>query len=272
MPYLKLNGRNVYYEIHGDATESLLFLNGIMMSSASWQPFIESLKSHVSVILVDFFDQGKSDYLDFEYTQDIQVELVESLVGALDLKQVTLLGISYGGEVAMQIASKRPKWLSKLILANTTSYTNPQLKAIGDSWVYAAQSHDGKQFFKSTIPPIYSAGFYEMNLEWLNAREALFVKAFDAKWYDGFIRLVISAETHDARDLVDKIEVPTLIIGADEDLITPVSCQQSLYDAISDARFVVIKSCGHASMYEKPIEFFTAVIGFVVMGHETFKI
>lgn len=272
MPYVNLSGKNVYYETHGDATESLLILNGIMMSSASWQPFLESLKSHVKVVLVDFFDQGKSDYLDFEYTQDLQVELVESVVGALDLEQVTLLGISYGGEVAMQIASKRPKWLKKLILANTTSYTNPQLKAIGDSWIYAAKSHDGKQFFKSTIPPIYSAGFYEKNLEWLTAREALFVKAFDARWYDGFIRLVISAEAHDARDLVENISVPTLIIGADEDLITPVSCQQFLFDAIADARFVVIKSCGHASMYEKPIEFFTAVIGFMAMGNETFTI
>ena len=272
MPYVNLSGNNVYYEIHGDASKSLLILNGIMMSSASWKPFIESLKNHVKVVLVDFYDQGKSDYLDFEYTQDLQVNLVESLVEALDIKQVTLLGISYGGEVAMRIAAKQPVWLEKLILANTTAYTNPQLKSIGDSWVYAAQTHDGKQFFKATIPPIYSAGFYEKNLEWLTAREALFVKAFDAKWYDGFIRLVISAETHDARQMVGSIEVPTLIIGADEDLITPISCQQFLSEKIADARFMVIKSCGHASMYEKPVEFFTAVIGFVTMGNEAYII
>lgn len=272
MSFIEVNQKKAYYEVHGEGETSLVILNGIMMSSASWQPFIGMLSKKCKVVLLDFYDQGKSEYLDEHYTQDLQVELVKELLTALDLQQVTLLGISYGGEVAMKFAVKYQSLLTKLILANTTAYTNQQLKAIGDSWIYAAKSYDGKQFFKATIPPIYSADFYESRVEWLDAREKLFDKLFDEKWYEGFIRLVISAEKHDIRDQINAIKLPTLIIGADEDFITPLACQEQINREIQNSQFVVIKHCGHASMYERPIEFFSAVIGFIMVGHEHFII
>lgn len=272
MPFIDVLQNKAYYEIHGDHENTLVMLNGIMMSSSSWQPFLEMLKKHVKVVLIDFFDQGKSDDLTFEYSQEIQAELVMKLLEKLNLKRVTLLGISYGGEIAMKVASKPPCRIERLILANTTAYTSPQLKAIGDAWINAARTYDGRQFFKATIPPIYSSGFYEKKLDWLNAREDLFVKVFDEKWYEGFVRLVISAEKHDDRAALSKIEVPTLIIGSDEDLITPLCCQEALAKEIKHAKFLTINECGHASMYEKPVEFFAAVLGFIFVSEETFNI
>ena len=272
MAFLEFRGKKVYYEIHGDQEQTLLILNGIMMSSASWQAFLPMLIKHQKVVLVDFFDQGKSDDLEGSYTQAIQVAVVHELISALKLTQVTLLGISYGGEVAMKVAIEHKGLIDRLILANTTAYTNQQLKAIGDAWIYAANTCDGKIFFKNTIPPIYSSGFYERNIQWLTAREAVFEKAFDERWYQGFARLVVSAETHDARQRLNEIDVPTLIIGAEEDFITPLSCQRELHEHIKSSKFVVIQDCGHASMYEKPTEFFSTVLGFISIAHETFTI
>jgi len=272
MSFLEVNSKKVYYEIHGDGENSLVILNGIMMSSSSWQPFIPMLKENVRVVLIDFFDQGKSDYLENQYTQEVQVDLVNEVIQALDLKQVTLLGISYGGEVAMKVAIKYPFAVNRLILANTTAYTSHQLKAIGDSWINSAKTYDGKQFFKTTIPPIYSMDFYERKIEWLEAREKMFVKLFDPKWYEGFIRLVISAETHDERGRLSEISVPTLIIGSDMDTITPLFFQEELNALIPHSTFLVIRNCGHASMYEKPTEFFSAVLGFMITADITFTI
>lgn len=272
MAFLEVRDKKVYYEVHGNSNEVLVILNGIMMSCASWQPFLGMLTKHLNVVLIDFFDQGKSDQLDGCYSQDVQVELVFEVLKALDLKHVTLLGISYGGEVAMKYALQYGdgESISKLILANTTAYTDPQLKAIGESWINAAKTYDGRQFFKATMPPIYSRDFYERQADWLGARERLFDKVFDEKWYEGFIRLVLSAETHDERMRISQIKMPTLIIGSDQDAITPLSRQEELNTSISNSRFMVIKSCGHASMYERPIEFFTAILGFMMVAEETF--
>jgi pimeloyl-ACP methyl ester carboxylesterase len=272
MAYLEIQTKKVYYEVHGNSDQVLVILNGIMMSCASWQPFLGMLTKHIKVVLVDFFDQGKSDYLETNYSQDVQVELVRELLKALDLKHVTLLGISYGGEVAMKYTVQYGDSLSKLILANTTAYTDSQLKAVGESWINAAKSYDGIQFFKATIPPIYSSDFYERSSEWLGARQRLFDKVFNEKWYEGFIRLVLSAESHDERLKICQIHVPTLIIGADQDGITPLSRQEHLNACIPNSRFLVIQNCGHASMYERPIEFFAAVLGFMMTADETFTL
>lgn len=272
MAILKTKNGKVYYEIHGESEKTLMILNGIMMSSSSWKPFLSYLVKHVKVVLVDFFDQGKSDYLDTVYDQNIQSDLVHDVINGLELEAVTLLGISYGGEVAMNFVTRYPGILEKLILANTTAYTGKQLKAIGESWVHAASTYDGKTFFKATIPPIYSTGFYESRADWLDAREKMFDQLFDERWYEGFIRLVRSAETHDERENLKHFKVPTLIIGASEDVITPLSCQRELVEGILDSKFLVIENCGHASMYEKPVEFFSSVIGFIYTAGHTFKI
>jgi len=68
MAFLNLHAKKVYYEAHGEATEVLVILNGIMMSTASWQPFLGMLTKHVKVVLIDFFDQGKTDYLEGYYS------------------------------------------------------------------------------------------------------------------------------------------------------------------------------------------------------------
>jgi pimeloyl-ACP methyl ester carboxylesterase len=272
MAYLETVRGKIYYEIHGDGAETLLILNGIMMSSSSWGPFVETLKEHTKVVLMDFYDQGKSTYLDGPYDQTLQVEAVKDVVAFLALKNFTLLGISYGGEIAMQFAAENFECLKQLILANTTDYTDLQLKAIGGNWVHAAETCDGGKFFKATIPTIYSRAFYEAYKEWLDAREVMFSNLFKKPWYDGFIRLVVSAETHDAREVLNQISVPTLIIGADGDLITPIDRQESLSKAIKNSELVVIKDCGHASMYEKPNAFFALVVGFMKFGGKTFTI
>ncbi|MBF4693045.1 alpha/beta fold hydrolase [Fusibacter ferrireducens] len=269
MAYFNLNGKKAYYEVHGESDRTLVILNGIMMSTSSWLPFIPMLKRTAQVVLVDFFDQGKSEYMTENYTQAIQVELVEALLDALDLQQVTLLGISYGGEVAMKCRSSR---VSQLILANTTAHTDQTLTAIGDSWVYAAETFDGSVFFKATIPPIYSKGFYNDRIEWLNDREKQFKKAFKPEWYQGFIRLVRSAESHDERKKLSEIQMPVLIISAEEDVITPPQCQNDLNASISDSKLVIIKHCGHAAMYEKPTEFFSLVVGFMLCGQDQFTL
>ena len=53
MAEMYLDGRKIYYEIHGNTGEPIIFLNGIMMSTASWKPFIETFSRNNILILVD---------------------------------------------------------------------------------------------------------------------------------------------------------------------------------------------------------------------------
>lgn len=266
-----LKGKNIYYEIYGQG-EPIIILNGIMMSTSSWGPLVDVFSKANKLILIDFLDQGQSDKMEEEYSQEIHVEILNEFIEKLNLGKVHMVGISYGGEIAQRFAVNHEDKLLSLVLANTTSYTNKILKDIGDSWVYAAESYDGSIFFKATMPYIYSGEFYEANIDWLKQREESFSETLTPKWYDGFIRLVRSAEDFDLRESVGNIGVPTLILASEYDATTPVRYQEDLQRKIKGSKLILIKGSGHASMYEKPGEFAASILGFVNNSNKEIKI
>ena len=262
MAKINIGGKHIYYEVHGEG-EALVILNGIMMSTASWTSFIDVFSENNKLILVDFLDQGRSEKMEGEYSQDLHVESLNRLLETLKIEKIHLLGISYGGEVAQRFALRHEDKLLSLILANTTSYTNKYLKDVGEGWMHAARTYDGSKFFKATMPYIYSPEFYEKNIAWLEDREKTFGENTEKEWYEGFIRLVRSAEDLDLREEIGKIHAPTLIMSSEHDATTPERYQEELQRKIKDSKRITIKGSGHASMYEKPYEFASAVIGFI---------
>lgn len=272
MPKIMINGKNIYYESHGKG-EPIIFLNGIMMSTSSWAPFIKgNVFEGLRVILIDLIDQGKSDRADEQYTQDFHVEILRELIEKLDLGKVHLMGISYGGEVAMKFALKYQDKLKSLILSNTTSYTNQNMKDIEAAWDNAAKTYDGKIFFRTIMPFIYSSKFYEENKEWLREREKAFLMALKNEWYESFRRTVKSASDLNITEELHKIELPALIIGSEFDAITPTAYQEEIHKRIKNSKIFVIKDSGHASMYEKPYEFASIMVGFLKTYNKEIKI
>lgn len=262
MPFVEVNNKKMYYEVFGEG-EPLVFLNGIMMSAASWHPFMDAFSGNCKMVLVDLLDQGLSDKADGPYTQDMHVEMLKDLFEKIGFEKVHLLGISYGGEVALKFALKYQHMLHSLILADSTSYTNELLHDVEEIWDYSASLNDGRIFFKATMPYIYSTEFYEENIKWLKAREKKFCEILTPEWYAGFRRAIRSASNLNVTGELHKITVPTLIIGAEFDATTPLRYQEEIHKSIKGSKFVVIKGSGHASMYEKPYEFSSIILGYL---------
>lgn len=264
MPKVDVMNYSIYYEIHGNENgEPLVILNGLMMSTASWTPFIHVFSKY-KLILLDMIDQGQSTKaVGEEYTQETQADMINEFLEKLHLDKINLFGISYGGEVAMNFALKYQDKLKSLILANTASRTNEYLKDTGKGWEYACRTYDASVFFKIAIIPVYSVRFYEENLKWMKDREEMFGKVLTPEWYEAVIRLIRSAENLNITNKIHTINVPTLIISAENDAITPLPCQIEIKQRIKDSKMVIIKDSGHGSMYEKPYEFAGSIIGFL---------
>lgn len=261
MAEILLEGRKIAYSVTGNG-KPLVVLNGIFMTANSWQSFVPVFSKNNSLILIDFIDQGQSAQEPDQYTHELQIEVVHAVLKELAIENAVIMGISYGGEVALGFALAYPTMVDKLILANTCAYTDFWLNEIGKSWEYAMQSKDGRQFFKTCIPIVYSPEFFNKNKEWAKGREDLFVKHFSDEVYDSFIRLTRSAETYDVRDRLKEISAKTLVISSELDFVTPLTRQIELVAGIKNASHVIIKGAGHASMYEAPDLFASLVLGF----------
>ncbi|MFA5419459.1 MAG: alpha/beta hydrolase, partial [Bacteroidales bacterium] len=264
---------SINYSIEGQG-KPILILNGIMMSTKSWTSFVHSLSQQNVLIRLDFFDQGQSTKLPNEiYTQEIQVDLIQGLLEHLQIKKVNLVGISYGGEVALQFAIKYPDLVERMVLFNTTAYTSPWLKDIGRGWIAAGKTRNGQAYYQTAIPVIYSPHYYESKLEWMKKREALLVPIFsNPEFLDAMERLTISAESYDVRDKIHLVQAKTLIVSAEEDYLTPLDNQKYLYEHIPGSEWIKIPVSGHASMYERPLLFMTLVLGFINVADTEYAI
>jgi 3-oxoadipate enol-lactonase len=274
MSSFKFKGKNVFYQLDGNINKpKLLILNGIMMSTKSWEPFMESWLERFQVLRVDFLDQGQSDKMTENYEQDIQTELLISLLDEIKINKVNVVGISYGGAVALAFAIKHQSRVNRLMLFNSNAYTNPLLKDIGRSWIKAGQTRDGSLYYKTTIPIIYSPSYYENKIEWMQNREKVLTPIFsDPIFLDAMERLTLSAESFDVREELDKLEIETMIITADEDFLTPKKDQEYLAKHIKNSHWMTIPGVGHASMYENPMIFTSLITGFFLVKNSQYNI
>jgi pimeloyl-ACP methyl ester carboxylesterase len=255
-------GLTYYYEVHGEGTP-LLLLNGLMMSTKSWTPFIQAFKQHHQLILLDMLDQGQSARATFAYTQAHQVQVVLALLTHLAIPAVHLLGISYGGQVALQLAGNAPERVLSLMVFNTVAETNETLKALGKRWNEVAALGDGEGYYQLTIPVIYSSTFKQEKHAWMQQRKAVLMPIFHSPTFlQAMMRLTTSAETHTIHPIAQRITMRTLIVGSAEDTLTPFVWQQDLAKLIPHAHLIRLEKVGHASMYEKPDLFVSLVLGF----------
>lgn len=256
----------MFYELTGEdgsKKEVLVILNGIMMSTKSWEPFKEAFSKDFLLLRYDMFDQGQSASLKEDYTQEIQVELLYALLKHLEIDQANLVGISYGASIALQFASKYPMHVKRMIVANGVAKTSPWLKDIGDGWNEVAKTRNGLAYYHITIPYIYSPQFYTKRKDWMDKRKEILLPIFSSDIFlDRMIRLTKSAETHDVTKDLQNIKTPTLIISSEDDYLTPPFEQDYLHKHLPNAELIRIPACGHASMYEVPSLFTSMVLGF----------
>jgi len=252
---------------------TLLLLNGIMMSMDSWAPFLNALHEDVSLLRVDFYDQGHSTFLDEPYDQTIQVEVVERLLAHLNLTNVHLAGISYGASVALQFATKHPLKVSSLMIFNGVMNTDERLKKIGEQWNQVAAQGEGEAYYQATIPMIYSDYFKTHHAAWMRSRKALLVDVFaNPVFLNRMVRLTNSAESHDVTKHLTRLTMPVLIVASDDDPLTPSAEQVAMANMIKSASLVTFYQTGHASMYERPHLFLSTLLGFIKASQVTMTI
>jgi len=264
MAVLDAGDAQIYHEVHGQGPP-LLLLNGIMMSTASWAAFIPELARRFQLILFDFRDQGQSSKMRASFNQDIHVGDIVRLLDHLEISKAHVMGLSYGGQVALRLALQHPAKVRSLSLFNTPSRVPRRLMEIGKAWEAAAALNDPAKFFQLALPFIYSEPFYETHSEFLRERLRTLGSAATREWFESFIRLSRSVEDFAVSpEELKQISVPTLLVGSEQDAVISQEAMRDIYENVPGCEFLMIPRAGHAAFLEKINEFRTLVIGFAL--------
>ncbi len=233
---VNVNGVEVYVEGEGD----VLFIHGAGMSSAVWSRQLSSLKA----MAIDLPNHGKSGEMPVESVGDY-ADVIVNLVEELGLEPV-IAGHSMGGAIAQEyILRGGPARGLILIGTGPKLPVNPKLiRGLEENfeemvdrltrWLFA-KDFEGKKAREAAKQMMLSAG------KELLVQDFRLCDAFNIE--DRYLRGEV------------KIDIPTLIVCGNADVMTPLEYSEFLRDHIPGSKLAVIHGAGHMVMVEKPSEF-----------------
>ena len=259
MPFTKINGIEMYYEIHGEG-EPVIFANGVFANTVSWFNQTPVFSKKYKVILYDMRGQGQSEHPETPYSFDLHADDQKMLLDVLGVDQVHHIGISYGSELGMVFALKYPERLKSLTICSGVTYIGPYLAKVSQLWRKACVLANPELFFYATVPFNFSETYIENNHDLLEQAKNRYAQ-FD---YPAFVRLMDAFLELDITEDLSAIKVPTCIIGGEQDLIKPPSPYSlTIQENIQHSELHIIPDSGHVVTWEKPEEFNSIVLGFL---------
>jgi haloalkane dehalogenase len=116
------------YVDEGQSSETLLLVHGNPTWSFYWRELIAKKKDSHRVVAPDHIGMGLSDRpQDYAYRLDQHIDNLESLVLALDLKNITLVVHDWGGAIGMGVALKHPERFKSFVITNTAAFTDEHI-------------------------------------------------------------------------------------------------------------------------------------------------
>ena len=241
-----VNGINITYRYHkGESQTTILLLHGWGGSLNSFRSLENHLvKNNFSVITLDFPGFGGSDLPKFDWSLDDYVKVVFELLQAEQITKVCVVGHSFGGRVAICLASEHPSLVEKLVLVDSAGI-KPKfslLKSI-KIWRY--------KFLKK----LKKIGWIKRDLSNFGSED---YKAMPPELKPVFNRIV-------ARDLCEeakKIQSSTLIVWGKNDKDTPFYMAKKLNKCIKDSAIITFDG-GHFAYLNHNYEFCTILENFL---------
>jgi len=246
-----LSGDEVHL-LRGGEGPPLLFLHAAG-GSGIWLPVHARLAESFTVYAPDHPGFGGSgEFPAIGDVQDLAFHYVD-LIATLGLERPTVVGTSFGGWVAAELAAYRPETIGALVLvAPIGLYVDGH--PIADLFIKSPP----ETFAALFKDPQAAAGLFpaEPDLDFILAM---------ARDEAAFARFAWAPFCHDPRlpRLLPRITAPTLVLWGEDDAVVPRAHVERYVELIPDARLEVIPDCGHAASLERPDDVASAAGRFV---------
>lgn len=259
MPYASLNGVKHYYETHGDGTP-LLLVAGMGGACTFWSEQVEVFARAYRVVLYDQRGTGRSDQCHVESIEQLAGDAL-ALLDVLDIERVDYVGHSTGGAIGQVLALVHPERLRRLVIYASVARSDPYRERVWGLRL-AVLEHLGAEAYAATTsiflyPPWWIAAHHE-RLREEERRTAGMLP--DPTIMGSRIAAILK---FDRTAELSQVRAPTLVICAQDDILTPPHFSEELVRLIPDAKLVIMERGGHACARSVPEEFNRLVLDFL---------
>lgn len=258
---IKIHGLEIHYEIFDDvddvrtgnvdagnnARKSVLLLHGWGACIEAMAPIYQYLKSKYRVYVLDFpGESGKTPPPSEPWGVPEYGEMLKSFMEELSIVNPYVIAHSFGGRVAIYLASKYQNLFDKIVL---TDAAGVKPRKTFQKTVRSLTFKGGKWALQNLVP---EAQREERLKEWRDKYSSADYKALKSEVMRETFKKVISL---DLTDNLEKIKCPTLLIWGENDTDTPLYMAKIMEVKIPDSGLVVMKNAGHFSYLDKSADY-----------------
>lgn len=254
-----------YLDAGDPAAAPVVLLHGSgpgVSAFANWRLTIPTLAATYHVLAPDLVGFGYTQRPDrYHYTMDNWITHIEAFLAALGLESYSLVGNSFGGALALRLATKHPAQIRRLVLMGSVGVTFPLTEALDVVWGYEPsipamrRVMDFFAYNRELITDELAATRYEASVQpgFQESYAAMF-PAPRQRWVD--------AMTTD-ENAIRSVQCPTLIIHGREDRVIPPDTSRKLFELIPNAQLHMFGKCGHWTQIEHAASFNHLVASFL---------
>jgi pimeloyl-ACP methyl ester carboxylesterase len=251
-----------YNEYGKQNDKTILFIHGFGESKYTWRFLTKPLSKKYHIITIDLKGFGESPKTeDEDYSVYDQAKIVQKFIEKKKIKNLTIVGRSFGGGVALVLAMMQEKnmlnfKIDKLILLNTMSYKQLlpsmmrllQKPIIGYLGIHLLSS-------RKIAKEAYEFAFSNDKLIPKDSIEksAQFMSMPNAKYaYKQTVDYIIPDDIAKIEKQYKDIKIPTLIIWGKDDVSIPYRFGFKLHRDIKNSNLIILKGVGHMPQEEAP--------------------
>ena len=257
------NNQAISYIDEGSVNNpTIILIHGFPLNKSMWNKQIGELKKNYRVIAYDICGHGNSDAGDDDFSIELFVNDLISLMDDLKIDKVILCGFSMGGYIALNAIENYPERFSALILCDTNcTEDKPEAKEKRIKTIESIRENGLEQYADESLKKLFAPLSISNQLEEITIVREMILNTSTESIYKALHAL---AERKETCSKLHTIEVPVLILVGKEDEITPPKVASSMHEKIKGSTIDIIDQAGHLSNMENPNEFNNRLAGFLL--------
>jgi pimeloyl-ACP methyl ester carboxylesterase len=268
--YIEVGNCRLRY-INTGAGPSLVLLHTLRTQLDLFEKVVPELAKHFAVYALDYPGHGYSDIPSAAYDSDFFVRSVEGFLETLDLRDVTLCGVSIGASISLNIAGRRNSRVSRVIAINSYDYYKGQGLARASflgrlSVTLSDIPLVGETFTRLRnfviVKAILDGGVVNPTAIPIELLREMYSVGNRPGHYRAFLSLLRNSQTwEEARNIYANISVPVLLIWGEQDWSTPREREDDRR-LVPGTQTVTVQNGGHFLPLDCPREVQDLIIGF----------
>lgn len=245
----------------GGTGAPLLFVHGFPLDHSMWRSQAGGLSNSFQTVIPDLRGFGETPPLPGISSMAVMADDLVLLLDKLAISKVVLVGLSMGGYIAWQFWLRHRARLQGLVLCDTRAAADSAETAKGRRIMAERVRKEGCEFLVETmVPRLFAASTSARSPELVDSIQRVIRKADP----EGVAAALLGmAERPDMTGQLSRVDLPSLVICGESDVISPPSEMRSIAEAMPQSRYVEIPDAGHLAPLEQPGAVNEAIRAFV---------